>query len=306
VVALRDGKLIADVERGSYDSDDLIRLIAGEIVSTRAGEMQRQVGAPVMRARGIAGETISALDLDLHAGEILGISGVLGSGREEVASILFGAAPGEVGSFEVGGKAVGRLDPRRATEAGMAYLPGDRRRQGAVMTMSARENMTLPRLRPLRRLFGRLDQREEKREVEHWMDRVEVRPAEPERALELFSGGNQQKVMLAKWLRNEPRVLLMDEPTQGVDVGAKAGIFELIANAAAAGAGVLVASSDEKELALICDRVLVLRDGEAVAHLTRAELSEAELVRAGFGAGLAGSTSGVTAAPTRKESIRHA
>jgi len=119
--------------------------------------------------------------------------------------------------------------------------------------------------------------------VDRWIDRVAVRPAEPERALELFSGGNQQKVVLAKWLRNEPKALLMDEPTQGVDVGAKAGIFELIANAAAAGAGVLVCSSDAKELALICDRVLVMRDGKVVAEVSRSQLSEAGLVRAGLG-----------------------
>jgi ribose transport system ATP-binding protein len=302
VLALRDGRLIADVPRG-FDHDDLVAMIAGEIAATETDAASRSPGEPVMRARGLSGPTIASLDLDLYAGEILGISGVLGSGREEVAGVLFGATPGQVGSLEVGGGAVGRPDPRRAIAAGVAYLPGDRRGQGAVMKMSARENMTLPRLKPLRRLFGRLDQREEKREVGRWIEQVAVRPAEPERALELFSGGNQQKVVLAKWLRNEPKVLLMDEPTQGVDVGAKAGIFELIANAAAAGAGVLICSSDEKELALICDRVLVMRDGRAVAELRRAELSEAELVRASLGGP---STNGGPTAPSTKEVFRHA
>ena len=285
VVVLRDGKLVADLPRGGYDHDDLVRMIAGQIVDTDAGTGagSRGAGAPVLSARGVRAATIKGLDLDLGAGEILGVSGVLGSGREEVAGVLFGAAPGELDSLEVDGAPVGRLDPHRAIAAGVAYVPGDRRRQGAVMKMSVRENLTLPRLAPLRRMMGRLDQREERREVGRWVDRVGVRPAEPERALELFSGGNQQKVVLAKWLRNEPRVLLMDEPTQGVDVGAKAGIFELIADAAAAGAGILVCSSDEKELALICDRVLVMRDGQAVAQLCRTELSEAELVRAGLG-----------------------
>jgi ribose transport system ATP-binding protein len=282
VTCLRDGKLIADVARGSFDHDDLVNLIAGGIVGDGSGAA-REAGETVMAARGIGGRTIVELDLDLRAGEILGISGVLGSGREEVAGVLFGATPGAIGSLAIGGTPVGPLDPRRAIAAGVAYVPGDRRRAGAVMTMSARENMTLPRLSPLRRLFGRLDQREERREVGRWIDRVEVRPAEPERALQLFSGGNQQKVVLAKWLRNEPKVLLLDEPTQGVDIGAKAGIFELIANAAAAGAGVLVCSSDAKELALICDRVLVMRDGRAVAELQRSQLSEAEMVRAGLG-----------------------
>jgi ribose transport system ATP-binding protein len=304
VTCLRDGKLIADVERGAYDHDDLVALITGQIVARETGAASRSAGEAVMRARAISGATIAALDLDLHAGEILGICGVLGSGREEVAGVLFGATPGEVGSLEVGGRAVARPDPRRAIAAGVAFVPGDRRRQGAVMTMSARENITLPRLKPLRRLFGRLDRREEKREVGRWIEQVAMRPAEPERALELFSGGNQQKVMLAKWLRNEPKVLLMDEPTQGVDVGAKAGIFELIANAAVAGAGVLICSSDEKELVLICDRVLVMRDGHVAAEVGRRELSEAELVRAGLGGG-ASPYGGLAAKPSEKEVPRH-
>jgi ABC-type sugar transport system ATPase subunit len=283
VVCLRDGMLIADVGRGNYDHDDLVALIAGQSVNSDPTGVARATGESVMHARGISGRTISELDIDLHAGEILGISGVLGSGREEVAGVLFGAAPGVVRSLEVGGKAVGRLDPRRAIAAGVAYVPGDRRRQGAVMTMSLRENMTLPRLSPLRRLLGRLDQREERREVGRWIERVEVRPNDPERALELFSGGNQQKIVLAKWLRNEPKVLLLDEPTQGVDVGAKAGIYELIANAAVAGAGILVCSSDAKELALICDRVIVMSDGALVAEMEREKLSEAAVVRAALG-----------------------
>jgi ribose transport system ATP-binding protein len=283
VVCLRDGKLIADVPRGGYDHDDLVELIAGEALTAAEEAPPRAPGEPVLRAKGIRAPTIAALDLDLHAGEILGVSGVLGSGREEVAATLFGSGLGTVDSVEVDGKRVGKLDPRRAIAAGVAYVPGDRHREGAVMKMTVRENMTLPRLRPLQRLFGRLDQRSERAEVDRWIERVAVRPAEPERALELFSGGNQQKVVLAKWLRNEPRALLLDEPTQGVDVGAKAGIFELIANAAAAGAGVLVCSSDAKELALICDRVLVMKDGEVVAEMTKSKLSEAGLVRAGLG-----------------------
>jgi ABC-type sugar transport system ATPase subunit len=304
VACLRDGKLIADVPHGGYDHDDLVRLIAGQIISSTDELEDRDIGEPVMRARGVSGTTIPSLDIDLHAGEILGISGVLGSGREEVAGVLFGAIPGEVGSLEVDGESVGRLDPRRAIAAGVAYVPGDRHRQGAVMKMSARENMTLPRMSPLRRIFGFLDQREEKREVGRWIEQVEVRPAEPERALELFSGGNQQKVVLAKWLRNGPKVLLLDEPTQGVDVGAKAGIFALIANAAAAGAGVLVASSDAKELALICDRVLVMRDGAPVAEMRRNEMSEAKLVRASLGP--AAVTKGVAGAENEKGIPDHA
>ncbi|WCB91792.1 Fructose import ATP-binding protein FruK [Baekduia alba] len=283
VIALRDGKLIADVGRGEYDHDDLVRLIAGEIASahTEHGEVAFAT-EPVLSARGLRSRTIRRLDLDLHPGEIVGVSGVLGSGREELAGALFGASDAQLDELRVGGRALGRPNPRRSIAAGIAYVPAERHREGAVMTMSVRENMTLPRLAPLRRRFGRLDQAAERREVDEWIERVAVRPAEPERPLTLLSGGNQQKVVLAKWLRNEPRVLLLDEPTQGVDVGAKAGIFELIATAAAQGAGVLVCSSDAKELALICDRVVVMRDGEAVAEIERSQLSEAAVVGAGL------------------------
>jgi ribose transport system ATP-binding protein len=307
VVCLRDGKLIADVPRGGFDHDDLVELIAGEAL-TAAEEVAtpRAQGEPVLRARGIHAPTIAELDLELHKGEILGVSGVLGSGREEVAATLFGAGLGTAEQLEVDGAEVGGLDPRKAIAAGVAYVPGDRHREGAVMKMTVRENMTLPRLRPLRRFGGRLDQRAEREEVGRWVDRVAVRPADPERALDQFSGGNQQKVVLAKWLRNEPKALLLDEPTQGVDVGAKAGIYELIAHAAAAGAGVLVCSSDAKELAQICDRVLVMRDGRVVAEMAKSNLNEAGLVRAGLGGNGTSTNGGAPAATEEAEIYPHA
>jgi ribose transport system ATP-binding protein len=236
----------------------------------------------------LRGPTIAGIDLELRGGEILGVSGVIGSGREQLASVIFGVAEGEAKELRIDGRPVPALTPRSAVRSGIAYVPGDRHRHGAVMSMSARENITLPRLTPLRRMFGRLDRRAERSEVRRWMREVAVNPPEPERALDLFSGGNQQKIVLAKWLRNDPKVLLLDEPTQGVDVGAKAGILELIASAAAHGAGVLVCSSDTKELALICDRVLVMRDGAVVAEVDQDELSEARLVREGLGAGANG------------------
>jgi ribose transport system ATP-binding protein len=278
VVVLRDGHLIADVARGEFDHDELVRLIAGAITAADTEHGRPDRNDAVLRARGIRGTTIRSLDLDIYAGEVVGVTGVLGSGRDELASILFGCTDGEVDELAVDAQPVTARSPRRSIEMGVAYVPGDRHRQGAVMTMSARENMTLPRMKPLQRVLGWLDGGAERVEVGDWIERVNVRPPDPERTLSLFSGGNQQKIVLAKWLRNEPKVLLMDEPTQGVDVGAKAGIFELIAGAAASGAGVLISSSDTKELALICDRVLVMRDGELAAEVNKPDLSEARLV----------------------------
>jgi ribose transport system ATP-binding protein len=224
----------------------------------------------------LSGATVGALDLDVRAGEIVGIAGQLGSGREHVASLLFGAIPRD-GDVRLGGAPLA-CSPRAAVVRDVGLVPADRRTEGAVMDLTVRENITLPRLRK-----WRIDRRAEDAETRTWMERVDLRPPAPERALKLFSGGNQQKVVLAKWLRNEPKVLLLDEPTQGVDVGAKAAIYELVAGAADAGAAVLVASSDTKELAMLCDRVLVLRDGRVGAELRDDDLNEAQLVRESLG-----------------------
>jgi ABC-type sugar transport system ATPase subunit len=282
VIALRDGQVVARARRGEFDHDELVRMIAGRDVAARSASDATR-GEPVLSASRITGARLRGLDLTVHRGEILGIAGILGSGREELAGVLFGARPRLDGTVLVEGRSIPGSAPRAAIAAGMAYVPADRRGQGAVMTMSARENLTLPRLRDLRRTTGSLDTRAERRQAAEWAQRVGLRPPNPEQPLGLFSGGNQQKYVLAKWLRNEPRLLLLDEPTQGVDVGAKDGIYDLIADAARAGAGILLASSDTKELAAISHRVLVLRDGECVAELDRTSITEARIIRESLG-----------------------
>ncbi|MET4781530.1 sugar ABC transporter ATP-binding protein [Glaciihabitans sp. UYNi722] len=283
VVILRDGRLIADVPRADLHHDDLVKLIAGAMIDVDTGRGQSSVGAPALEINGASGAVLRNLDLTVGSGEIVGVSGSLGSGREELASIIFGASPGSIVSLAVRSRPLTRLGPRAAIRAGVAFVPGDRHRFGAIVQMSARENLTLPRLRPLTRALGWLDARAEVREARSWAAQVGLRPENPEYRFGQFSGGNQQKVVLAKWLRNEPAVLLLDEPTQGVDVGSKAVIFRLIAEAAEAGAGVLICSSDTRELAQTCDRVIVLRDGVVVAEVRRPDLTEAALVSASLG-----------------------
>jgi ABC-type sugar transport system ATPase subunit len=277
VVALRDGRVVANARRGEFDHDELVRMIAGHDVEAAAGAAGAS-GEVVFTARAVAGSRMNGIDLDLRAGEVVGVTGLLGSGREQLAGTLFGALPRTRGEVRVEGVSLPPSDPRTAIRRGVAYVPADRRRAGAVMSMSARENLTLPRLKPLRRRFARLDRRDERREAHDWFRAVDLRPHQPERPLEQFSGGNQQKVVLAKWLRNEPRVLLLDDPTQGVDVGSKAAIYDLVARAASGGAAVLFSSSETKELAALCDRVLVLRDGRVASEVERASLTEARLI----------------------------
>ncbi|HEV2638255.1 MAG TPA: sugar ABC transporter ATP-binding protein [Actinocrinis sp.] len=278
VVVMREGRVVAEQPAGALDHDALVRLIAGrEVADLAVGG--HELGPPVLEATGLAGPGIEELSLTVRAGEILGVAGLLGSGREHLAPMIFGAGHRN-GLVQVAGAELPVGDPKAAIEAGLAYVPADRRRDGAAPGLSVRENLTLPALRPLRRRLGRLDRGAERAEVRHWMRTVELRPAEPEQQLRLFSGGNQQKVVLARWLRVRPRVLLLDEPTQGVDVGAKAAIYELILAARDGGAAVLLCSSDTRELVTLCDRVLVLNEGRVVGEVDRADLSEDRLVRA--------------------------
>jgi ABC-type sugar transport system ATPase subunit len=283
VVALRDGRVVANQPAHELDHDKMVRLIAGRAVAdVQVADRERSHEA-VLRVSHLTGRKIRDLSLLLEAGEILGISGILGSGREDLCPLLFGAEHRFDGRIDVGEDELRADDTVAAIAAGMAFVPADRRRGGGVMEMTVRENLTLPLMRPLRRRLGRLDTRAEIAEAKSWMGTVALRPPNPDQELKLFSGGNQQKVILAKWLRTCPRVLLLDEPTQGVDVGAKAAIYELIVAAARQGAGVIVCSSDTKELVLLCDRVLVLEDGRIRRDVPRASLTEARLVREELG-----------------------
>lgn len=283
IVALRDGRVVADVAASAVNHEQLVAIITGRALADVALGHNPSRDSVALCAEGLVTATLRGVDFEIHEGEIVGVTGLLGSGREHVAAAVFGAVIRDAGEVSVAGQLVAPNNPGASIRQGLAFVPADRARHGAVMAMNARENLTLPRLYPLRRAFGRLDRRAERRETRDWVSRVGLQPPLPERPLRLFSGGNQQKVVMARWLRIKPRALVLDEPTQGVDVGAKAAIYELIDEAAAAGTGVLVSSSDVKEMMTLCDRVLVLCGGKVTAELGRHELSEARLVSESLG-----------------------
>ncbi len=283
VVVLRDGKLAAETGVGDIDDDALVRAIVGNAVAD-GRPPSGDTGAVVLEVDDLHGKQVHGMTFRVHAGEVLGVSGVLGSGRENVNSLLFGADRSMVGSVALAGEALPPGDMAAAIERGVAFVPADRHRLGAVMTMSMRENLTLPALGRLRRRIGAIDRAAEMADAQRWVGEVELRPPLPDRPLASFSGGNQQKVVLAKWLRTDSKLLLLDEPTQGVDVGAKAAIYQLIQRSAAQGSAVLVSSSDAKELASICNRVLLVERGKVVGELCSLTLTEASLVHAALSA----------------------
>jgi ribose transport system ATP-binding protein len=286
IVVLRDGQKVADEAVARIDHHRLVELITGAAaasVASAPSRSRRHDGAPTLSVRGLRGASVDHLDLDLYPGEVVGVAGVLGSGREAVPSLLYGATAGEAEEFSVSGRSYPQRTPRRSLRRGIGFVPGDRARLGSVGEFTARENLTLPQLRTLTGAFGSLSPRRERAETSRLLSEYDVRPARTEQRFGLFSGGNQQKIVLARSLRDTPAVLLLDEPTQGVDVGAKATIYEAIEDAAAQGTAVLVSSSDAKELLRLCDRVLVMRGGSAVAVLAGPDLTEHRLVADGYG-----------------------
>jgi ribose transport system ATP-binding protein len=232
----------------------------------------------VLVVENLCGEVVEGISFAANAGEILGIAGLTGSGREEVLATIFGVLPRD-GAVSVAGRPVRPSNPAAAIDAGVAFVPADRVASGAIVEQTVRQNLTLVDLGIHARFAGRLSERAETAETAEWISQLDIRPPLPEAFFATLSGGNQQKVVLAKWLRIKPRVILLDEPTQGVDVGAKASIHALARQAANAGATVIIASSDDRELCDVCDRGLVLRDGRVGAELDRVHLTPEHVAR---------------------------
>lgn len=276
VTVLRDGHKITTALTETLNRRQLIELLVGhefDEASAASAALPTVQGEPILEVRGLVAGPLQDVSVDIFPGEVVGIAGITGSGRESLLPALFGALDREVGVVRVAGELAPPLRPDAAINRGMAYLPPDRKTQGGIMDMTARENLTVVDLRPFwKRLW--LQRRSETTEVRRWFDDLAVRPADGfDRPLTMFSGGNQQKVLFAKWLRCAPKVLLLDEPTQGVDVPAKAILHRRLLQAAADGAAVVISSADLDELVALCHRVLVLRDGQIVAELEDASLT---------------------------------
>lgn len=283
VLVLRDGRLVAERSVKSLTEDELIALIAGkqleDLFAHRRTSVETDAEA-VLQVRGVAGATVGRFDLDAYAGEVVGIAGLLGSGVESVANLIFGTAHRTAGTVMVGGRALKGNRPDLARAGGLGLMPADRMSQASIALFTVRENLTIARLVARARDLWRIRVPEERTETMSWAQRLDLRPRQPELKIELLSGGNQQKVMLARWLRNDPLVLMLNEPTQGVDVGAKASIYELIREIASQQRSVIISSSDAKELTAVCDRVLVMADGEVVDEIRGTAITEAAILQA--------------------------
>jgi ribose transport system ATP-binding protein len=288
VTVLRDGRKAATEPTTALDRKRLINLLIGSELDELHTAVEQMVALgeeqAVLEVRNLRAMPLQDVSFSIPPGDVVGVAGITGSGRETILGAIYGANARESGTVTINGQQLRASRPDLAMGLGMAYLPPDRKILGGIMEFSARENLSLSDLSPFWSGFI-LRRSVERRETRSWFERLSVRPAGAvEQRLMAFSGGNQQKVLFGKWLRRKPAIFLLDEPTQGVDVGAKAELHRQLLEAAENGAAILVSSSDVDELAALCRRVIVLREGEIVTELRGRRLTVANIARECLGA----------------------
>jgi len=286
VTVLRDGRHVATRMMDQTDLTELIRLMVGRSVDAVFPKTQVKLGEIVLETRQLACESAHVRDVSLtvRSGEILGLSGLVGAGRTELAGVLFGLTPASSGQVLVRGRSVKIRCPAEAINHGIAYLPEDRRRYGVILDMPITANMTLAILRRMA-VGGLLSFVRERNLAESFLDRLDIKAPSIDAPVENLSGGNQQKVALARWLAVEPSIIILDEPTQGVDVGAKAEIHRLMCELAGRGMAVVMISSELPEILGMSDRIAVMRQGRIVAAFDRAEATQEGLLATALGHG---------------------
>jgi ribose transport system ATP-binding protein len=274
VTALRNGRLVKTAPVAGMSERDLVHLIVGRDLDTRriSSPGHSGDGAVILETHGLTGAHVRGVNLSVRAGELVGVAGLLGSGRSELGRLLFGAQRRSSGVIKLNGREVDLTGPAAALANGVGYVSQDRLRQGGFAQLSVVENMTMPDLSLFWR-GGRLRQGEEKRAAVRLIASFDIRPNDPSAAFASLSGGNQQKVILARMLRLPLKLLVLDEPVQGVDIGAKSEIHRLIQQATGQGLAVVLIDSDFEELCRLCDRVLVINRGLITTELSGPELT---------------------------------
>jgi len=284
VTALRDGVLVGTRRMEEVSRGELIRMMVGRELSAVFPKSFVEPGELILEVQGLGCRTAGVHDVDLsvRAGEILGLAGLVGAGRTELARVLFGLTPADSGRVRLRGRLVTIDSPARAVDLGIAYVPEDRRRHGVILDMAMAANTTLATLRAASR-FGFLDFRQERATAARFVHQLAIKTPSLETPVGNLSGGNQQKVALARWLAANPVLLILDEPTQGVDVGAKAEIHRLMSELAGAGLAILMISSELPEVLGMSDRIAVMHGGTIAGVLDRALATQESILERALG-----------------------
>jgi rhamnose transport system ATP-binding protein len=284
VTVMRDGRHVMTGPLDGLAEADLVRAMVGRELAERvAEEAANEPGTPVLEIERLTREGVfTDISLTVRAGEIVALAGLVGSGRSEVARAVFGIDRYDAGAITVRGKQLRKAAPTAAMAAGIGFVPEDRRQQGLVMDMSVQQNVALASLGRLRRA-GLIRAAAERSMADDWAARLKIKYGRLTDPVSLLSGGNQQKVVLAKWLGRQPAVLIVDEPTRGIDVGTKAEVHHLLADLARSGVGILMISSELPEVLAVSHRILVMREGRLMAEFTHDDASEESIMSAAMG-----------------------
>ncbi len=287
VTVFRDGKRISSKPRAEVTPDGAIRDMVGRQIDDLYGAHATHARSDVlMSVHGLGKQNVfENITFDVHRGEVLGFAGLVGSRRTDVGLALFGVEPADAGEILFNGKPVQITSPQQALHTGIAYVSEDRRALGLVMPMSITANISLPMLREYLSTFGIINFAAETRTAQQFRERLAIRTPTVQVPVAKLSGGNQQKVMLSKWLNARPQLLILDEPTRGIDVGAKAEVHHMIRDLAAQGLGIILISSEMPEVLGMSDRVLVMREGRQMGIFTRAEATQEKVLAAAMGQG---------------------
>jgi rhamnose transport system ATP-binding protein len=283
VTVMRDGEVVHDVRIADITPDEMVRRMVGRELSAMFPKEDASIGEPVLKVHRLTREGVFFdVSFEVRAGEIVALAGLVGAGRSEVARAVFGIDKPDVGHVEVLGHRLPAARPLAAMRAGIGYVPEDRRQQGLVMDLSIARNTALTRLGSLARL-GLISSGAERGLAQEWATRLQLRFHRLDDTVGTLSGGNQQKVVLGKWLATDPKVLIVDEPTRGIDVGTKAEVHRLMSELASRGVAVLMISSELPEVLGMADRVLVMHEGRLSGELSRADADEESVIRLATG-----------------------
>lgn len=280
VTVLRDGSYVDTCAMKDVSRDDLIRLMVGRTITNLFPKQDVQTGEVVLSVEHLSREGVfSDISFELRKGEILGVAGLVGAGRTNLARAIFGVEPATSGKIRIDGRYVSITSPQQAIKLGLAYVPEDRQLHGLIPAMNITSNISLPTLSRYA-LRGWLRDQVEQKASHSAALQMEVRANHIWQMARELSGGNQQKIVLAKWLATKPRILILDEPTRGIDVGTKAAVHALMSKLAADGMAILMISSELPEVLGMSDRIIIMREGHLTGHLTRAEATQEKIISA--------------------------
>lgn len=278
VTVMRDGASIITKDTSELTKDELIYHMVGRELKENYPSRSVKYGKKILEVKDICGNGVQSISFDLHEGEVLGFAGLVGAGRTELARLIFGADPKDGGQVILDGKEVHIKSPKDAVEAGIGLVSEDRKAQGVFLRMPIDWNITVAILKKLSK-FGVINKKKEKECVDNYKDVLEIKTPSVHQLVGNLSGGNQQKVALSKWLASNCKVLILDEPTRGIDVGAKQEIYQLINRLASDGMGIIIISSDMEEILGMADRLLILSEGRLSGRLERSEFSQTRVLQ---------------------------